>query len=392
MMSGDLMKFNFLLAVAILVCILTVAMALVVITASGEKPASLDRWGTLSGIVTDKFYNGVPGVMVTLYEAKLESATSQYVNVKKYDSPDNPMKSNDNANIGAIGVYTYYRLPLGVYIISGEKDGYQWQAIANVTEGTTTLNLNNPDYPSSTGAAGAPPRWSTVSGMVVDRHKNGIPGAIVTMYEVVWDGETYKNIRELNSSINPQYTVSDPAIAAIGTYTYFDVPLGTYNLTAEKDGHLWFALVNATQPGTYTNNIAIPDYLMPVESPSSSLVTDTISTGAPWFTLCGFVTDKNQNGIPGAKVTVYEAVINNSSGGFDNVKVAATENNPQLTNSDPSIAAIGTHTFYKVPQGYYNVTAEKDGHIQFAIVNATSAVGTRTLNINMPDYIQPAGH
>jgi hypothetical protein len=97
-----------------------------------------------------------------------------------------------------------------------------------------------------------------------------------------------------------------------------------------------------------------------------------------WGTVSGVVTDKNKNGVPYAKVTLWRW---SESG---NQTMLVTGDNPQLTN-DGSTAAIGTYTFVYVPQGIYNVTAEKDGHVYYAIVYMT--VGTYTANIAFPDYV-----
>ena len=100
-----------------------------------------------------------------------------------------------------------------------------------------------------------------------------------------------------------------------------------------------------------------------------------------WGTISGVVTDKNQNGVPFAKMTLW--VWN----GTDNVGIARAPDNPQLTN-DGSTAAIGTYTYTYVPAGLYNLTAEKDNNTYFAMVNLT--VGTYTANVAFPDYVYTA--
>jgi hypothetical protein len=61
--------------------------------------------------------------------------------------------------------------------------------------------------------------------------------------------------------------------------------------------------------------------------------------------------------------------------------------NPQLTNEGRT-ATIGTYTFTYVPAGVYNLTAEKDGQVYFAVVYMT--VGTYTANVAFPDYVYTA--
>ncbi len=99
--------------------------------------------------------------------------------------------------------------------------------------------------------------WGTVSGVVTDKNKNGVPDAKVTLW--VWNGTA--NVGIINTPDNPQLT-NDGSTAAIGTYTFSRVPVGVYNLTAEKDGHVYFAMVYMNV-GTYTANVAFPDYVFP---------------------------------------------------------------------------------------------------------------------------------
>ncbi|CAJ37673.1 carboxypeptidase-like regulatory domain-containing protein [Methanocella arvoryzae] len=99
--------------------------------------------------------------------------------------------------------------------------------------------------------------WGTVSGVVTDKNKNGVPYAKVTLW--VWNGTD--NVGVLRAPDNPQLT-SDGRTAAIGTYTFSRVPRGTYNLTAERDGHVYYAMVYMNV-GTYTANVAFPDYVYP---------------------------------------------------------------------------------------------------------------------------------
>ncbi|OPY28431.1 MAG: hypothetical protein A4E28_01555 [Methanocella sp. PtaU1.Bin125] len=111
--------------------------------------------------------------------------------------------------------------------------------------------------------------WGTVSGFVTDKNKFGVPYAKMTLWH--WNGEGRPNEVMLRAPDNPQLT-NDGSTAAIGTYTFTYVPAGLYNLTAEKEGNVYFALVNVTA-GTYTANVAFPDYVFTVP------VTPTPSPG-----------------------------------------------------------------------------------------------------------------
>lgn len=97
--------------------------------------------------------------------------------------------------------------------------------------------------------------WGTVSGMVTDKNQQGVPNAKMTLW--VWNGTANAGIARVPD--NPQLT-NDGSTAAVGTYTFAYVPEGTYNLTAEKDNHTYFAMVYITA-GTYTANVAFPDYI-----------------------------------------------------------------------------------------------------------------------------------
>ncbi len=98
--------------------------------------------------------------------------------------------------------------------------------------------------------------WGTVSGIVTDQNRAGIPDATVTLW--LWNGTA--NTRMLAARDNPQLS-NDGRTAAPGTYTFVYVPAGSYNVTAEKEGHAWYALFDLREgEGTITANVAIPDY------------------------------------------------------------------------------------------------------------------------------------
>ncbi|HMK46719.1 MAG TPA: PGF-CTERM sorting domain-containing protein [Methanocella sp.] len=128
--------------------------------------------------------------------------------------------------------------------------------------------------------------WGTISGMVTDKNKNGIPNAKVELWNANYANGTWEKQSLVKSPENPQYTVSRPEIAAIGTYTYYRIPAGIYNVTATVNDsvgnqHIWFAIVNLTE-GTATNNIALPDYVTQVATATAtaSATTGTEPSGA----------------------------------------------------------------------------------------------------------------
>jgi PGF-CTERM protein len=140
--------------------------------------------------------------------------------------------------------------------------------------------------------------WGTISGMVTDMNKNGVPNATVTLYYTTQNASgVFNDYTRGNNGVgtapgnnglvrtpeNPQKTVQRAEVAAIGTYTYFRIPSGIYNVTAEKadasgNNRMWFAIVNLTV-GTATNNIAIPSLVINVPSPTA--VVTPVITPAP---------------------------------------------------------------------------------------------------------------
>jgi PGF-CTERM protein len=138
--------------------------------------------------------------------------------------------------------------------------------------------------------------WGTVSGIVTDQNKVGIPNANVTLWNVKWNQTVgrWENTKSVNIPENPQLS-NDGRTAAVGMYTYYRVPWNVYNVTGEKEGHQWYAIfvlgpwpsdvadyTNATfvpgsEYGTATHNIAIPDYSF-IPPPS---ITPTPSVTSP---------------------------------------------------------------------------------------------------------------
>ncbi len=86
--------------------------------------------------------------------------------------------------------------------------------------------------------------WGTVSGIVTDQNKVGIPNANVTLWNVEWNNSTGSwsiHLTPVNIPENPQLS-NDGRTAAVGMYTYYRVPWNVYNVTGEKEGHVWYAM------------------------------------------------------------------------------------------------------------------------------------------------------
>jgi PGF-CTERM protein len=132
----------------------------------------------------------------------------------------------------------------------------------------------------------------------------------------------------------------------------------------------------------------------------NSLSNNTLISISGWATLSGYVTDTNQVGIPGAKVTLWpSAVYNATSAKWEHAATTASidtyvKNNPQLSNSGAT-SPLGTYTFDHIPWGVYyveanvtNLTATKTLTLWFAIcyINTSSAY---TNNIAVPNFVAP---
>jgi hypothetical protein len=100
-----------------------------------------------------------------------------------------------------------------------------------------------PEYPQPTG---------TITGIVMSSvGSHAVPDAVVTLYD------EYGNFAPVPN--NPQQSSSGIGNNA-GIYTFFDVPYGIYNVTAEKGGIVFFAIVDVSG-GTATANIVLPEYV-----------------------------------------------------------------------------------------------------------------------------------
>jgi protocatechuate 3,4-dioxygenase beta subunit len=213
---------------------------------------------------------------------------------------------------------------------------------------------------------------ATISGFVTDRLMNGIPGATVELWEMRYDSATgqYVNSGRVVMNGNLQTTNSDGTFDAIGTYQFPDVPQGVYNVTAEvidSSGvsHQWFRIANASQPGSTIVNIAIPDYItgglaaaadagmsyLPGNGSTDVTTPDSRNASAAdrdWSMVAGMITDKNKNGAPGARVTLWEGQVN-GMGWFVNDRVAGiertTRRSPTLTVTETLWAATGSTGF-----------------------------------------------
>jgi hypothetical protein len=111
--------------------------------------------------------------------------------------------------------------------------------------------IDEPEYPPEPLPEHPVPA-GTISGIVLSSvGSHAVPDATVTLYD------EYGNFAAVPN--NPQQSSSGIGNNA-GVYTFFDVPYGVYNVTAEKGGIMFFAIVDLSG-GTATANIVLPEYV-----------------------------------------------------------------------------------------------------------------------------------
>ena len=372
------MRDNVLIAAAIAALLIIVGVAYFALGMQGSAPSEPLGWG-LSGIVYDQNKVPLPGAVVTIYKSTGE----------KLGIADNPQYSS-NGTTGAAGSYMFRSVPAGHYNVTAEKEGRLWYATVDWGENASLDNVNIaiPDFSFMPGTATPTPGslkeapvegpWATLTGTVTDNDGRPVPNATVTLWALGYDKNgSEANLGKAIVTADPQTNASNPAPTydgskgAQGMYVFYRVPWGWYNVTAEANGSLWSAKVIVGQGGQF---------------------------GSVICNVGGIVTDQNKVGVPGANVTLWTARWDNGSGRWENVAPIRVRDNPQLTNNG-STGAPGMYTFYMVPYGMYNVTAEKDGHTWYSILllgpgdaykNAPfipgSEYGTATHNIAIPDY------
>jgi hypothetical protein len=101
-------------------------------------------------------------------------------------------------------------------------------------------------------------------------------------------------------------------------------------------------------------------------------------------TISGLVRDKNGTGVWLANVSLYCCTYNNTSKKWENGGLAyVLPDNPQFTRDSQS-SPSGLYSFVFVQAGDYNLTVEKNGHMNFSIVHVTD--GDETCFITLSDY------
>jgi thermitase len=215
----------------------------------------------------------------------------------------------------AIGMYTIDGVSPGSYQVTASKEGYEsLSSTVDVLSGTTAVadfSLNEVIIPGS------------ITGSVIDA-EDGLPmeGAAVT------DGT--------------RMATTD----ASGEYTIADVPLGSYEVTASKEGYESLSLTVDVTSGT----MAVADFSL----------NEVIVPGS----IIGSVIDA-EDGLPIAGVAVT-----------DGTRTATTD-------------ATGEYTIADVPPGSYEVTASKEGYESLSLTVDVTSGTTAIADFSLSQLIVP---
>jgi protocatechuate 3,4-dioxygenase beta subunit len=219
------------------------------------------------------------------------------------------------ATTDATGTYTIANVPPGTYVVVASKEGYQTSSLTvSVLQATTAVanfSLSQIILPGS------------ITGSVTDA-KDGSPIVGATVSDSVRTATT----------------------DATGKYTIADVPPGTYQVVASKQGYQSSSLtVNVLSGATALANLSLSQIILP-------------------GSITGSVTDaKDGSPIVGATVS-------------DSVRTATTD-------------ATGTYTIANVPPGSYQVTASKEGYQSSSSTVGVLQGATAVANFSLSQIILP---
>lgn len=123
-------------------------------------------------------------------------------------------------------------------------------------------------------AAPAAAQLGTITGVVTTGNRQAVPDALITLSDL--EGN-YVVIPE-----NPQFS-SNGTGNNVGVYTFYDVPTGTYNITAVKGDSEFFAIATM-ETGTATANIVLADYFVTPEDFVPETPVEQPVAPRPYFT------------------------------------------------------------------------------------------------------------
>ncbi len=190
---------------------------------------------------------------------------------------------------------------------------------------------------SSTGPNGDDETACTVQGTVQDTDGNGVAGAAVVLAGADSQGATVTKSTTTDSS---------------GSYSFPDVPNGTYTVTITKDG---YTCTPSTRPVTVSSaDVTVSAFSAEIDSGGNG------GGDGGAYSVSGQVTDTSGNAIPG--VTVSTAV-------SDNLIQDTTDSN-------------GNYTLSGLPEGMYVIGASKDGYVFAPEFQTVTISGVNVPNIN----------
>jgi hypothetical protein len=279
------------------------AIAVVVDVAAGKETAVGDlvlrEAGQVSGLVTSAADGApLPGVRVTVTE------------VVRSDTPETKPHPIRIAHTNASGSYTIFGLPIGPYLVTATRPGYQTASLAvDVKAGATTpgdIRLT-PDEPGAQGSVSG-----TVSAVTADGGTEPLAGALVRL-AAPDDPVAYRPLPgsagrpgggkvEFYDSLPPGppvrelYTFSDEK----GAYRVDGVPAGTYTAVAVRPG-----FVTDSKPVTVAaGQDAIVDFTLKVRTPATGaiegIVTDAVANAPIAGAVVGVRWAMQEPGDPGA--------------------------------------------------------------------------------------------
>jgi hypothetical protein len=124
---------------------------------------------------------------------------------------------------------------------------------SNQTDNQTCYNDTVYDENTTNNGGDQPsPGVGAITGVILSSvGSHAVPNANVALYD------EYDNLAAVPE--NPQLSSNGTGNNG-GVYMFYDVPYGLYNVTAEKGGVEFFAIVNLSS-GTATANVVLPEYV-----------------------------------------------------------------------------------------------------------------------------------
>lgn len=177
----------------------------------------------------------------------------------------------------------------------------------------------------------------------------------------------YNGLKLKLPNISVQFSINKPIVVT---------PKETSYLT-DDNGQAWMLVKSQEMPDVVD--------IKAEASINHLIISDVTSLNiVEWGVITGTVYDQISAGIPNAAVTLWNLEKNKTTGLMEKTSVVSIPENPQLSN-DGRTAHVGRYIYYRVPSGYYCITAEKYGHIYFTEVHLRK--GTVTSDIVLTDII-----